>query len=313
MRIAIIPLIFAAFLSGCAIQGNATSTMQSSNASITPQPQPQVRTKSWISKDFKQGLPLLYVSEVTPCDCILIYRRDRAKLIGAITSPALPLGITTDSAGTLYVATSNQNGTFDVLEYPAGSTSPSKVLSDPEYPSDVAVGVNGTVYVSNRFPVPGVFVYANGSTTPTSQLLDSGAVGGYGIALDKKENVFWGIQTGSGFQIDRFVHGTTFPIKLKAAVTDIPQSLNFDKQGRLIVTQPDVPVIDVFVLPGTLVQQFGQLGGPFGAIHDPLHNVWVADFQQGMVEEYLSSDGSLRRMFTVPSCCPYDVAVFPLT
>lgn len=166
--------------------------------------------------------------------------------------------------------------------------------------------------MSNGFPVPSVFIYSNGSTTPTSQLLDSDAVSGYGIAIDKKGNVFWGIQTASGYRIDRFVHGTTFPIPLRAAITDTPRSLNFDKQGRLIVTQPDVPVIDVFVLPGTLVQQFGQQGQPWGAIHDPLHNVWVADFD-GFVEEYLSSDGSLRRMFSVPSCCPADVAVFPLT
>ena len=268
--------------------------------------------KSWMSADFKSGLPLLYVSAVTPCDCVLIYRRDRAKLIGAINLTVVPLGITTDSTGTLYVSYTAENGFFGVAEYPPGSTSPSKTLSVPEYPSDVAVGANGTVYVSNRFPVPNVSIYANGSTTPTSKLFDSAAVTGYGISVDVKGNIFWGIQTGSGYQIDRFVHGTTFPIKLHAAISDIPESLNFDKQGRLIVTQPDVPVIDVFVLPGTLVQQFGQQGAPYGAIHDPLHNVWVADFD-GSIEEYLSSDGSLRRTFTIPSCCPFDVAVFPLT
>lgn len=312
MRHAIISLVLAALLGGCALQGVTTSSMRPSTATIPHQLQTAVRAKSWVSKDFKPGLPLLYVSEINPCECILIYRRDRAKLIGAIALQTLPLGIATDSAGTLYVTFSNGNGFFGVAEYPAGSTSPSKSLSVFEYPSDVAVGANGTVYVSSRFPVPSVSIYANGSTTPTSQLFDSGAVSGYGIAVDQKNNIFWGIETASGFQIDRFVHGTTFPIKLRAAINDIPESLNFDKQGRLIVTQPDVPVIDVFVLPGTLVQQFGQQGQPFGAIHDPLHNVWVADLD-GSIEEYLSSDGTLRRMFTVPSCCPYDVAVFPLT
>jgi len=144
------------------------------------------------------------------------------------------------------------------------------------------------------------------------QLLDSNAVVGWGIAIDKKQNIFWGVSTASGFRIDRYFKGVKFPDPLRTPLSDAPLSLNFDRQGRLIITQPDVPVVDVFSLPNMLIKQLSQTGKPEGAVHDALHNIWVADNTNDALEEYLSSDGSLRRMISLPGCCARDVAVFPL-
>lgn len=270
-----------------------------------------------MSQDLKAGTPLVYVDG--GCDCVLIYRQDKGTLVGLITlNLSFGTGMTTDSKGTLFVGVGQPGGAYFIAEYPPGSMEPSTSLEVPELPFDVAVASDGTVYVSGSGPVPAVYVYANGATRPTSELLDTYAFGAFGIAVNQKGNVFWGIQTASGYQIDRFVHGTKFPIRLGISLTDRPESLNFDGEGRLIVTQPDVPAIDVFVLPDTLVKQFGQSGLPYGAARGALRYAWVSDYNggpgsEGSLREYSYKDGSLIREIALSGCCgAFDVAVYPL-
>ncbi|HET9343565.1 MAG TPA: hypothetical protein VFO25_11695 [Candidatus Eremiobacteraceae bacterium] len=310
-RRVIIVSALAAFLSSCAASSVPAPTVLDTTSAAPGSP--HARAQSWMDRG-AGGAPFTYVSE-PECGCVLVYSASRARFIGLISGDFVnPEGITTDSNDALYVtdAVRDANGNFEIDEYAAGSLQRTNLLFAPQQPVDVAVGADGTVYVSTTGAIPAIFVYAKGSQNPMSQLLDPNAVAGWGIAINDKQNIFWGVQTASGYRIDRYPKGVKFPDPLRTPLTDVPESLNFDKQGRIIITQPHVPVVDVFSLQTLLINQLSEIGMPDGAAHDALHNIWVADNANNALEEYFSSDGSLRRMISLPGCCARDVAVFPL-
>ena len=113
--------------------------------------------------------PLFYVSSYSEPSQVLIYRQDDfAHICGLLTEDAgieLPSGLFVDTHENLWVAEFNA-----VLEFAKGATTPELTLGGlTGVPFAVAVDPNdGTVYVANNDEagVPGVQVYAAGSTAP---------------------------------------------------------------------------------------------------------------------------------------------------
>ena len=92
---------------------------------------------------------------------------------GTLASLSNPQGLTSKGSTVIIANT----GASNVLEYPKGSTTLSKTLSDTGYyPVDVAADSNGDIYVANIFDTsfnPGsVSYYASGATSPTSVITD---------------------------------------------------------------------------------------------------------------------------------------------
>jgi DNA-binding beta-propeller fold protein YncE len=267
----------------------------------------------WLSKDATSGAPLVYASSFPACGgCVLVFRQDTGALVGVLVGPlGVPRGIATDRVGNLYVTNSNLNG-FQVWIFPPGSTFPtSNPLYDPDDPVDVVVAADGTVYVSNSGPTAGIMVYKNGSNVPTSELFDVNAVTGYGIALDKLGNLYWGISTRTGDQIDRFAHGSGKPINTGIPLSDVPQSIAFDRQNDLVVSQPNVPAINIYELPNTLSGQFGQIGLPLGIAFNRFHSIFVAEGHGDSIEQFSYPGGTLIKKIQPPNFNPIGVAVYP--
>jgi hypothetical protein len=102
-----------------------------------------------------------------------------------------PLGLTTDSAGNLYVANASAS---NVLVYSQPYKSVSLTLSEPgQYPSDVAVSKAGLVAVmSATLPNGGgnVTFYEKGSTSPCANVSDPNWNQMYFGAFDASGNLF---------------------------------------------------------------------------------------------------------------------------
>jgi len=91
-------------------------------------------------------------------------------LVATLNGVINPQGMFVTPNGWLYVANTGAN---NILVFKKGGLNPIETLQDPnQYPVDVTVDSNGTVYASNIFDVfgnPGsVTVWRNGSTTPTA-------------------------------------------------------------------------------------------------------------------------------------------------
>lgn len=264
-----------------------------------------------MSKDLP-GVALLYASSGRSCaGCVLIFRQDNGALVGVLAGPlSEPKGMAFDNAGKLFV-TDTPSGNPVIFIYPPGAINPSNSLYDPERPVDVAVDDNETVYVSNGGPTASVTVYPNATHFPTSMLLDVNAAQGFGIAVDEHGNVYWGISTKSGFQIDEFYHGAGRAINTGIAPSDVPASLAFDIGNDLVVSQPNVPAVNIYELPHTLSQQIGKTGKPFGIALNRYQRLFVGDQSANQVEEYSYPGGQLVKTFAPPNFSPVGVAVFP--
>jgi hypothetical protein len=168
------------------------------------------------------------------------------KLSGSLANPQ---GMAVDKAGNLYV--SNGNDT-NVLIYPSGARRPSSTLTDPnEFPDDVAIGSDGTVYVANIFaPVgnPGsISVYAPGASSPTNVLNDSAFVEVVGVALDKAGNVFVSYdQTyGAHGTVVEFPAGSSNPVATKIAV-GAAGGIGFDQAGHMLLVDQVAPSLNIY-------------------------------------------------------------------
>ncbi|HEY5095291.1 MAG TPA: hypothetical protein VII69_09270 [Candidatus Eremiobacteraceae bacterium] len=313
----------AMLLTGCAVHGTAPPSIPSGPISpqfagshvLSPFPSAAapLASRGWMSKEATSGAKLLYVSSYPACGgCVLIFEQKTGALVGLLSAGPLikPQGLATDSSGNLYVTNENPDQNA-VWIYPPGSIFPSNNLYDPGAPSNVVVGDDGTIYVSNSGPTAAIMVYSNGSTNPTSEMFDVSAAQGYGIAVDKRGNVYWGISTVSGFQIDKFKHGTVLPVNLGIILNDTPQSMAFDSDNRLVVSQPDIPSINIYKLPNTLVKQLGQTGAPVGIAFKGPHGLFVADRNTNQIEQYAYPAGNVLQTFAPPNFNPIGVAVYP--
>lgn len=304
-------VLFALAVLSCGCSSLTASTLPVQRGTLPPVRSAQM--KPWISKDFSLNAPLVYVTSYAGCGgCVLVFRQDSGALVAQLASPiSHPAGLAVDPTGNVFVGDINQNGNTYVWIFPAGSILASDALWISGVPTSIAIADDGTVYVSNARPTATVLIYPRGARFPSAQLFDNNAVVGYGVAVDDRGNVYWGISTRTGYQVDKFVHGSTKSINLGIALQDVPQELGFDKQGDLLVSQPNLPAINVYELPNTLSQQFDKTGTPMGFALNKFHSIFVADAAATRVEQYVYPSGTLIKTIAPPNFNPIDVAVYP--
>jgi WD40 repeat protein len=212
-----------------------------------------------------------------------------------------PWGMAVDKSGDLYVANAEDR---NVLVYAKGSTSPTSTLNDPsDFPCDVAVGSDGTVYVANGSGPIGasgnVLIYKAGSTNPGQQLSNSHFLHVAGVALDKNGNVFAsynGQADGTGgvveFHAPKFLNTTNMHVKLGYA-----GGVGFDGKGHLLVIDQEGPTLNVYnvgkrkpvaklTLPGT---------SWFFAFNEDSTQLYVADSQLGEIDIFRYTPTSLKQ------------------
>lgn len=209
-------------------------------------------TRSWLSSDFGT-LPrrLVYISDWYKSGVLIYSQFPHDKVVGFIdTSPYQPNSVHVDAADDLWVAlnTSGPDGTPSVYVYHRGQTTPYRVLTGiPQIPVNVAVGPDGTAYVTDEDNGSGsgadVNVYAPGSNTPTSKLSDpNGTCCGW-VAADRRGDVFLTYESPVGHtgEIVKFGAGSVRPRNLGITLTTFPGGIEVLGDGSLLVSEQGIP------------------------------------------------------------------------
>jgi hypothetical protein len=123
-------------------------------------------------------------------ESVLIYNQAGKNQLPVGAIPVVGPVVQTDRSGNLYVADADE----EVLEFPPGSTSPSKVFTGaPQDISDLAPCNDGTLYVAGSLSDV-VDVYAKGSTSPTGYITPSGP----SVACNAASDVYVAYSPSSG-------------------------------------------------------------------------------------------------------------------
>lgn len=261
---------------------------------------------------------LLYVSGYT-CNCVQIYDvlGKNQQPIGQIGNLNHPQGLFVDTLEQLWVS---NTGARTVLMYRRGATKPSRLLLDPrEYPVDVAVHTDGTVFVANTatvgFKAGDVVVYPPGARYPTSKLTDPYFSRVIGVAVDASKDVFVSyVDTRNQGRVDEFVAGSTIATHLGIQVA-FTGGIVLDQGGNIVLNDELAPATDVYSAPNwQLTGSFGKKGVPlYLAFGQTEHYVYVAD-GSGAVHQYAYPSGRLVNTISAGwsgSSPPYGVAVSP--
>jgi DNA-binding beta-propeller fold protein YncE len=262
---------------------------------------------------------LLYVSGYD-CNCIQIYDQagKNQQPIGQIGKLTHPQGLFVDANEQLWVS---NTGARTVLMYKRGATKPSLLLNDPrEYPVDVAVHTDGTVFVANTvtagFKAGDVVVYAAGAKNPTSKLVDPHFSRVIGVAVDAKKDVFVSyIDTKNRGRVDEFIAGSTIATRLGITV-NFTGGIVLDQGGNIVLNDELAPATDVYAPPNwQLTGSFGKTGIPlYLALDQSESSIYVADGSGGAVYQYAYPSGTLVNTISAGwsgSSPPYGVAVSP--
>ncbi|HEX4014768.1 MAG TPA: hypothetical protein VHX17_12900 [Candidatus Cybelea sp.] len=154
--------------------------------------QPLSRPGGWLSPAAKSSKHLLYVADFT-ANAVEIYSASGSNQspIGSITDGISgPEGCFVDAHGDLFVANaSNQTVTM----YKHGSATWSLQYTGFAYPTNVAVGANGVVYVDDLVGSK-VVEFARGKTRSKRTIVVTDP---QGAALDAKNNLYVSYNTGS--------------------------------------------------------------------------------------------------------------------
>jgi hypothetical protein len=161
-----------------------------------------------------------------------------------------PLGIAIDKSGTLYVTGYNP---ASISEYPAGATSPSKVVTGGGLtdPSGIALDSSGNLYIAD-FGASAVFELPAGGSSVTNLDLQS-VDEPIGVAVDWKTGDLW--ETGgSGDAINVYkLGGSTTPIETIAG-NGFPYAISSENKGKPNgeVVESDIDTHAIYAFkPGT--------------------------------------------------------------
>jgi hypothetical protein len=156
------------------------------------------------------------------------------------------------------------------------------------------VGRDGTVYVANVWGVnfvPGnVVEYANGSTTPTSEITDPNFYSLYDVGLDSENNLYVTYETtGQLGCVNEYPPGQTVGKNLNLGL-GYAAGIEFDANDNFVVGDIRLGGEEMKVYSHknhTLLAAFDVLGDPVDpAFTLSRDKVFVADYRSGKVLEY---------------------------
>jgi DNA-binding beta-propeller fold protein YncE len=159
---------------------------------VVAEPQPAHRAGGWLSPAAKSGKHLIYVSDFLN-NAVEIYpaKGSNPSPIGQITDGISgPEGCFVDTKGDLFVSNAS-NAT--VTMYPRGSTSFTLLYTGFAYPTNVAVGANGMLYVADLVGQK-VVEFPKGKTRSKRTI---SVTYPQGVALDSKNNLYVAYNTGA--------------------------------------------------------------------------------------------------------------------
>jgi hypothetical protein len=227
---------------------------------------------------------------------------DPAPLFSITTSIDDPFGMRLDTAGNLYVV--NLGGTL--VEYPAGSGTPSRTITGLAGPAFVALDVAGNIFVSVFSPLkPAVeeFTPAGGNTPSRTLTPATGGIAApAGLAVDAAGNLYVANQGGSvGVSVFPPAVTATAPSFSFNAGMSKPQTLAFDASGDLYVANNGgdnvTKYAKTFSSSSAVAATFGSsatLDNPFRVAVDSHGNVYAGDSGIGTVVEY-GNGGTVAR------------------
>lgn len=232
----------------------------------------------WISPD-AAGQHLVYVSDEGGQAVYIFPQMGHNQTpIGKITSGlAAPNGLFVDRARKLYVC---NFGGGTVTVYGHGSITPTRTLHHAGSAIDVAVGTDGTVYVSNWDSGTNgkLLEYARGQTQPSVTVPVNG--GPEGLALDSGNNLYLAyndVTVGDG-EVLKFAPGSKVGTNLGIHVGYVGSAV-IDPAGNLLLVDQNIPGVDVF--PPGATQPSQQIKGfPLAfdiALNQGDNRLWVTD------------------------------------
>jgi len=255
--------------------------------------------QGWMSKDVGSGDSLLYVSQFYTSD-IQVYRQSGTgqSPVGTIVNGVInPQGMWVTPNGDLYVANTGAN---NVLVFKKGHLNPYRTLADPnQYPVDVTVDTDGTVYASNIFDtgiVAGsVSKYAPGANSPTATYAVPNNLKVLFDALNDSSTLYVNyidLNTGLGAMV-KFYPGSGIAHST-SVTTGFPGGLQFDNTQDLIGLDQLGPFAGIYELPtGTPSFTFASDNGdPLGvALVRNERHIYISDAVFGVVHEYTYPGG----------------------
>lgn len=263
--------VAAAFLTGCAGQGQPPQQYPSQVSSVSQVPAPEgtalprVRVgpvlPGWLSPEAQKPKSdkLLYVAAETAND-VLIYPETsfNHSPIGMISSGvSSPYGLYVDQSENLYVV---NDGGPSVAVYAPGSTSASTTYSQGlTRPLYVIADQNGDVFVSNasRGCTTTVVEYQPGSQQPYLTYPIPGPEAD-GIDFDQQGNLYVAYRSCTKHRVGsivRFAPGSTQGQSLRIRARQ-PQGLIVDNKGNILLTETDKWATVDFIRPGKRYPEF---------------------------------------------------------
>jgi sugar lactone lactonase YvrE len=315
-------ILFASGCGGAATPAGSASVMPPSSDGLH-------HAGSWMSPEVKSAKALLYVGDPTGDPSytgvidILSLHGLHYKLVGQIQDDAMPEGMTTDSAGNLYVTdlgvATEGPAPGDIKVFPKGSTKYSRFIVPAHWvPNDIAVGHDGTMYVANiakfaQFSPGSVSIYPPAASQPSRVLrLHNFQVDG--ITLHAQTNtIYISYQTTSGNgDIAEFEHARGKAIDLGVSYAE-PWGLLEDGSNNLLALDGGGTVEVYSEATGKLVQQIRvPNGAAWETFNQKRSELFVSNFEQVEVLSYPAGEvlGSINEGWSTKNY-PSGVAYWP--
>jgi 6-phosphogluconolactonase (cycloisomerase 2 family) len=247
-----------------------------------PQAREATRTRSDLAPD--AGAPKLYVSDLVDSIIYVYSLGNLAQPRRIITKGIMnPQGLAVDYSRQLYVA--NQGTANDVTVYPPGKSKPSITYQSQYFsgPDAVAIGKDGTVYVSN-YSNGTVVEFPPGQQTPSLTITLPGTTqsepdGPQGLALDASNNLYVSYNGYfSGGYVEKYPPGSTSGTDTGIALNNVG-GISIDNLGDIVLVDRGNSVVDVFPPGSTTPSQ------TIGGFYSPNQLAFVRGFKKLVVTD----------------------------
>jgi DNA-binding beta-propeller fold protein YncE len=275
---------------------------------------PARRGGGWLSAAAKSGKPLVYVSDFLK-NTVEIYDASGSNQspIGQITDGISgPEGCSVDRKGDLFVTNATN---FTVTMYPRGSTSYTLLCTGFAYPTNVAVGADGMVYVVDLVGKK-VVEFPKGKTRSKRTISISYP---QGAALDAANNLYISHNTGANGagpgDVEEYAPGSTTGTSLNLPIVWSAGNA-VDRHGNVVVADQGSGIGNAAVYafpPGSTTPSLTitqNIEDPFRLAFDKrFKHLYVADPEVGAVLVYDYPSGTYVNTIQSGLSSAYGVAV----